>query len=183
MKLVDAEITHGDDDDESEVARPPRPEKRRVYTSLFVTTAVLVGTVVLVYAIFPPRNNEILTATIEAHREPEETELDAPTAGEVRAWAIGLFGEALPWPDDPALIPVAADRFDILRRQVALVRFRLGESEISVALMRARDVPPRVHRREDDGLAAISWRKGRYTCVAVGPAATQDRWKAAVGAP
>jgi hypothetical protein len=184
MKLVEAEITHDADDSEEEVARPPRPRRRRVYTSLLLTSAVLVGTVVLVYSVFPRRDNELLTETIEAHLSPGSATLDKPTAGEVHAWSVGIFEEDAPWPEDQRLEALAAYRLDVLRRPVALVRYKFADTEISVALTRRRDAVKLVHRRETDGVAAISWGRGlRFVMIAIGPADSQASWKEALGAP
>lgn len=62
MKLVDAEITQesegAPDNLSPPVPRPPRPARRRVYTSLLVTLTVLVGTVAVIYAVFPNRDRK-----------------------------------------------------------------------------------------------------------------------------
>jgi hypothetical protein len=184
MKLVEAEITHDEDDVDEGVARPPRPARRRVYTSLLLTSSVLIGTVVLVYSVFPPRNNEVMTSTVEAHRSPGKVALEAPTPSEVSAWAMGIFSEAAPWPEDARLQPVAAYRLEILHRPVALVRYKFPGGDISVAMMRKRDAVALTRRRQDDGLSIVSWpRSVRFTCVVVGPTESKDAWMDAVGAP
>lgn len=180
MRLVDAEVVHGDED-VPDVARPPRPEKRRVHTSLAVTFAVLVGTVATVYGLFPERHNQLLTATTAAHRDPGAFELETPTAEELAAWSLGVLGERPPFPGGGMDI-LGARRMTVLERPAVLVRYAIGGDEVTLALLRARDAPPRRHLREHGDELARSWRSGSWTVVAVGPAASADRWLAAVGA-
>lgn len=102
MKLVESD-RHGPDatDDDVETSTPPRPEHRRVSVSLVLTVSVLVGTVVAVYGIFPERHNELLTRSLELHRDPPPFQLDAPQQTELAAWSIALFSRTnrtIPWP-------------------------------------------------------------------------------------
>ena len=178
MRLVDSEIVHGDED-EPERPRPPRPEKRRVYVSLFVTISVLAGTAAAVFWQFPARDNELLTVAMSEHSEASSSpELSAPTQAEIRAWSLGVFGETAPFPEADAL---GARRLSILKRPAAIVFYRLGDFEISFTVLRARDAPPRRYRRLADGLAGFSFRRGHWTCIAVGPAAGAEKWRAALG--
>lgn len=186
MKLVDT-------DEEGPVAAqeppvrptPPRPEKRRVAVSLLFTVAVLVGTVVAVFTIFPERHNEIITSTVNAHRSPGTWDVAAPPAPALEVWARAVLGEPPPLPvASPTVIPVGARAMSILSRRAALIRYRVGPTdEVSYLVQRARDVPHRrVHRREGEQQVE-AWRKGPWTCVAVGPAASAATWAPALGVP
>lgn len=182
MKLVDSEFEHRTDDGDVERPSPPRPERRRVHVSLIVTMSVLVATVVLVYALFPKRDNELLEAALDAHLEPGSATLTRPSQAELDAWTIGLLGSAVPWPEIEAEVLDARSRV-VLRRNVAVVRYQIGQDTITLAACAARSSPPRTHRRTREGLYAVSWRRERWTFVAVGPAGTAERWAPVVGAP
>lgn len=183
MKLIETEIEHETDDEEGPPPQPapPRPEHRRVYVSLLLTFSVLVATVVAIYAVFPKRDNELVEEAIAAHRDPGASELTAPSAAELDAWTLGVLGQ-VPWPDVEGDI-LGARSLTVLQRKVALVRYRIGGDVVSLLAARARDAPPRTHRRREGELYAVSWRRGRFTLVAVGPASSARRWSAALGAP
>lgn len=186
MKFVDAEITKDGEDVPNLAASVPRPARRRVYTSLLVTLTVLFGTVGIIYSIFPNRDNEALTAAIEAHlRSNSETlALEHPSGLEIRAWSLGIFGEPAPWPEANAtLVPQSASVIKVFKRDMAIVRYELDGQKVSVAFWRAHDAPPRIHRRTEDGIYAVSWRRKRFTCFAIGPAASKDQWTARLDAP
>jgi len=180
MKLVEPEIPHGDEE-VPEIPRPPRPERRRVYVSLALTLGVLAATVAAVYTAFPKRDNELLTDALEAHRAPGRYQLTSPSPAELKAWSVGVVGGSVPWPSDLEVIGTWQIR--ILRRPAALVRFRIGGDEVTLMAMRAWDAPPRKYRRHDGDELAVSWRRGPWTLVAVGPAAGADRWKAPLHVP
>jgi hypothetical protein len=180
MKLVETDSPHGDEE-VPEVPRPPRPERRRVYVSLLVTLGVLAATVVAVYLAFPKRNNELVTAALEAHRAGGPYQMERPTPPELKAWTVGVVGGAVPWPAGPEVVGTWQIR--ILRRPAALVRFAVGGQEVTLMAMRAWDAPPRKYRRRDGDELAISWRRGPWTLVAVGPAAEEARWKASLDVP
>lgn len=183
MKLVETEFeTSADDDDDVERTVPPRPERRRVYVSLIVTLSVLVATVVLIYAIFPKRDNELLDAAIDNYLDPGETELEHPTRAELDAWTVGVLGRGVPWPEIDAPV-IDAHSFVIIRRKAAFVRYKIGGDLVSLAVTLVRSAPPRTHRRRRDGLYAVSWRRKRWTFVAVGPSDTSDHWAEVLGAP
>lgn len=187
MKFVDAEITQ-ESEGAPDIARPPRPARRRVYTSLLVTLTVLVGTVAIIYSLFPNRDNEVLSTAMEVHRAGEsgagKNALVDPTGLEIRAWSLGIFDETVPWPQvDAELVPRSASVVRLFKRPMAIVRYELAGEPVSVAFWRARDAPPRVHRRREDGLYAVSWRRKRFTCIVVGPAASKDAWSERFGAP
>lgn len=180
MKLVETDIPHGDEE-VSEVPRPPRPERRRVYVSLALTLGVLAATVVAVYLAFPARNNELVTEALEAHRTPGAYQLERPSPAELKAWTVGVVGGSVPWPADLEVIGTWQIR--ILRRPAALVRFSVEGDEVTLMAMRAWDAPPRKYRRHDGDELAVSWRRGPWTLVAIGPAARAERWKASLHVP
>jgi hypothetical protein len=180
MKLVETELPHGDEE-VAEVPRPPRPERRRVYVSLALTLGVLAATVVAVYVAFPARNNELVTEALEAHRLPGPFQLEQPTPAELKAWTVGVVGGSVPWPGD--LQVIGTWQISILRRPAALVRFSIDGDEVTLMAVRAWDAPPRKYRRHDGDELAVSWRRGPWTLVAVGPAARADRWKASLHVP
>jgi len=183
MKFVDAEITQ-ESEGAPDIPRPPRPARRRVYTSLLVTLTVLVGTVGVIYTVFPNRNNEILTWVVKAHLDASSPDLEAPSGTEIRAWSQGLFGESVPWPEvDSTLVPTSATVLSVFKRDLAIVRYQLNGQPVSMAFLRARDAPPRILHRTEDGLHVVSWRRHRFTCIAIGPEGTADAWKKRFGAP
>jgi hypothetical protein len=182
MKLVETDSPHGDEE-VPEVPRPPRPERRRVYVSLALTLGVLAATVCAVYVAFPKRDNEILHAALDAHREGGPWELERPNPSELGAWSVGAVGHRVPWPDGQGLEVVGTRRLQVLKRPAALVRYKADQDEVSVMVLRARDAPPRKYQRADGDELAISWRRGPWTFVVVGSAEHADRWKRRVDAP
>ena len=182
MKLVETDSPHGDEE-VPEVPRPPRPERRRVYVSLVVTLTVLVATVAAVYFVFPKRDNELLHAALEAHREDGPFELEHPTSSELAAWTVGAVGHKVPWPDAAGLEVIGARRLHVLRQPAALVRYRTGGDEVSVVVLRARDAPPRRYHRQDGDELAVSWRRGPWTFVVVGTVEHASAWRKAFGVP
>jgi len=185
MKLVDT-----DDDDPSAHpeppvrSTPPRPAKRQVTVSLLLTVMILGGTVIAVFTIFPERHNELITSTVAAHRTNAEWEITSPPDAEIRMWARAVLGEAPPLPEPSAsLTPVGVRSLTILARRAAFVRYRVGDSDVSYLVQRARDIPKRRVRTIDGADAIEAWRRGPWTCVVVGPAATADRWRPVLGVP
>jgi hypothetical protein len=165
-------------------ATPPRPEKRQVTVSLLLTVTILTGTVIAVFTIFPERHNELITSTVSAHRATAEWEITSPPDAALRMWARAVLGEAPPLPEPtPGLAAVGARSLNILSRRAALVRYRLGDSEVSYLVQRARDVPKRRVRTTDGADAIEAWRRGPWTVVVVGPAAAADRWRPVLGVP
>lgn len=183
MKLVETELPH-DEEADPEHARPPRPERRRVYVSLALTSSVLFATVAAVYIAFPKRDNELLTAALEVHAAGGPMQLEKPTGAELTAWTVGALGEVVPWPASSDEIEVVGTRrMKVLRKPVAIVEYRVGAAEVTFIALRAYDAPPRKYRREEDGALAVSWRHGPWTFVVVGPAAGAGEWKARLGVP
>jgi hypothetical protein len=185
MKLFETDTEGPPSREEPPVrATPPRPEKRQVMVSLLLTVTVLAGTVIAVFTIFPERHNEILTATVAAHRRPGGWELTTPDDDQLQLWARAVLGEVPPLPASaPALSTVGARALTILDRRAALVRYRIGDGEITYLVQRARDVPRRRIRTRDGDDIVEAWRRGPWTCVVVGPATSADTWRPLLGVP
>jgi hypothetical protein len=131
---------------------------------------------------FPARNNVLMTEAIRFHREPPAWELTAPSAAEVRAWALGVVGKDAPLGAlDSANKIVGVRSVEIFDRRAAIVRLVLGSDEVTYLLQRARGIGPKKSERTDGDLQAVSRRHGAITTVAVGPAATSASWIALVG--
>lgn len=174
MHLVEAEAVGPIEGDEPAVT-PPRPPHRRVSVSLIFTLSVLIGTVVTIYMVLPARHDEIVTEAVRQHRATEPAwDLEAPTAGELRAWAIGVIGKDVPLPPKDAQI-IGARRIDVLRRAAAVVRLQIGGEPVTYVVQHSRGISQRVERPEGD-LRAVAWRRGKYTAVAVGPQASASTW-------
>jgi hypothetical protein len=174
MKLVetDAEGPSGDEP----IVTPPRPEKRRVSISLLFTVSVLVATVVTIYSVFPARDNELLAAALRLQRQPPPWDLAAPSDAEVRAWAIAAVGRGAPLPSGLPLRGVAT--ISVLGRPAALLRYQVGEREVSYLIQHARSLGPRAAERVDAELRAAQWREGPWLVVSAGPA-DDPSWLAA----
>jgi hypothetical protein len=185
MKLVETDVPVAEDDLEPPAPppTPPRPEHRRVAVSLILTVGVLVGTVVAVYLLFPERHNELMTRTLEAHQDPGELELEAPTPTELSAWSTGVVDRGVPWPTGDGVEVVGAHRIDVLRRAVAIAHFRVGGTPVTIAVQRNVEAVARTHRREEEGVYLVSWRREKWTFVAAGSATDSETWRDAIGAP
>ena len=180
MKLVEPEA-EGPIEGEEPIVTPPRPPHRRVSVSFLFTLTVLVGTVVAIYVVFPARHNLLLTEAIESHQEADpKWDLVGPSAAELRAWAIGVAGKDVPLPPADAIRIVGARSVTIHDRRAAGIRFAVGPDEITYLVQHTRGVPPKHAERTDGDLHAVSWRTGKFTCVAVGPSASAASWIAAV---
>jgi hypothetical protein len=174
MKLVEAEST-GPVEGEDPVVTPPRPPHRRVSVSFLFTLTILVGTVVAIYKVFPARHNVLVTEAIERDREPPAAwDLVAPSAADLRLWALGVGGKDMPLPDASVTI-IGVRRLELADRGAALIRGRVGNDEITYLVQRARGIFPDLERDEGD-LRAVAWLKGPFACVAVGPAASARTW-------
>lgn len=176
MKLVEAEEPAKLDGVDTPIVTPPRPPKRRVSVSLLFTISVLAGTVVLIYVVFPKRDNVLMTEAIARHRSPGNWELASPSSLELRAWTRGLVGADAP--ELPVAKILGAARAEILDRPVAIARLELSNIELTVAMQHARGIGPNQHRVVGD-LEAITVRHGKYALVVVGPAASVERWSSA----
>jgi hypothetical protein len=165
-------------------ATPPRPAKRQVTVSLLLTVTILVGTVIAVFTIFPERHNELITKAIAAHRAKAEWEIASPPEAEVQRWSSAVLGDTPPLPEPaPGVAVVGARSLNILARRAALIRYRIGDSEVSYLVQRARDIPKRRVRMTDGADAIEAWRRGPWTCVVVGPAKNADLWRPVIGVP
>lgn len=164
---------------------PPRPEHRRVAVSFLLTLAVLVGTVVTVYTVFPARHNVVVTAAVDEHRRSDQTfQLTKPSGEALASWAVGVLGARLALPGPGAGVDVIGARsIEILERPAALVRYRIGTSEVTLVVQRARDVPKRRVSKQDGDDQIEAWRVEKWTFVAVGPASTAAQWRPAMGVP
>jgi hypothetical protein len=174
MKLVEAEQT-GPIEGEEAIVTPPRPAHRRVSVSLVFTICVLGGLVTTIYTMFPARHHALVTDAIARHRDATPPwDLANPTAGELRAWAIGVIGRDVPLPP-PALAVIGARRGDF--DDDAIIRVRAAGDEVTFAVARATGMLPGDGEHEDGDLHAFAWRERGYQCVVVGPAATVTRWR------
>jgi len=182
MRFVETDIQHLGDD--APVTTPPRPEHRRVYTSLVFTFSVLAATVTAVYTLFPARDNELLTVAVEQHHAPSDWELLKPSATELLAWGVGVVGTGAPFPttlQGAELLGVRATR--VFNRPMAMARYKLETGPLSYFVLRSHDAVPRSYQRKEGALHVVSWRKGKWTMVAVGPASARASWAHFLGAP
>ena len=178
MKLVESDIPDS-------VVPPhlpaPRAPKRRVAVSLALTISLLAAMVATVYVVFPRRDNEVLAIAIRRHQSAGDYDLTKPSAGEVRAWTLGVLRTKVPWPALDTVEPLGVRTLQIFRRPAAEVRVVAGGQEVSLFALRARDAPPRKLRKVVDEQVAISWRHKKWTLVAVGPSESEDVWRAVLG--
>lgn len=200
MKLVETDEDDPSAHPEPPVrATPPRPEKRQVMVSLVLTVTVLAGTVIAVFTVFPERHNQLVASTLAEHRRPGPWDLPRPDAAALEVWMRAVLGEGPPVPAAaPALVPIGARAVTILSRRAALVRYAVGGDgdggggdgggagggdEVTYLVQRARDIPHRRVRERDRDDSVEGWRRGPWTCVAVGPARSADRWRPLLGVP
>jgi hypothetical protein len=176
MKLVEAE-SEGPVEGDDALITPPRPPHRRVSVSLVFTLSVLIGLVVTIYAVFPARHNVFATRAIELHREPPAWDLDAPSPEALEAWAIGAVGKGAPVPKLPA---IGAIRTDVLERHAAAIRYRVGGDEVTYVVGHAGRISPEHSELHDGELRAVTWPRGAFVSVAVGPDASAATWIAAI---
>src|SRR6188768_227806 len=142
MKLVEPEA-EGPIEGEEPIVTPPRPPHRRVSVSFLFTLTVLVGTVVAIYVVFQARHNVLLTEAVDLHQEVDpKWDLVAPTAPELRAWAIGVAGKDIPLPPESAKI-LAARQTTILGRHTAIIRVAIGADEVTYVVQRAKGMAPK----------------------------------------
>jgi hypothetical protein len=151
-----------------------------VSVSLLFTLTVLVGTVVAIYVSFPARNAVLLTEGVHYHTEPPPSwDLVNPSAPELRAWAIGVLGKDPPLPRTTARV-VGAHEIRVLDRRAAIVRLAVGADEVTYLVQQTPVISPDHTEQTKDGLRAIAWRRGQFTCVAVGPDAQLASWSSAL---
>ncbi len=177
MNLVEAEDT-GPVEGDAPLVTPPRPPHRRVSVSLLFTLTVLTGTVVAIYLAFPARHNVLMGEAITQHRDTASSwDLEAPTAPELRAWAIGLLGKDPPLPRGDAKI-LGARRIEIFDRGAAVIGVEVNGERVTYFVQRPRGIAPGTADRRDGDIHGLAWRKGPYICIAVGPDATLTTWRA-----
>jgi hypothetical protein len=173
--LVEAEET-GPIEGEDAIVTPPRPPHRRVSVSLVFTLTVLVGTVVAIYAAFPARHHVLVSEAIDYHHNPPQAwDLAAPTAVELRAWALGVGGKEMPLPQPSATI-LGAAKLQLFDRGAALIRVHAGNDDVTYLVQRAHGILPDDYQTTEGDLRAVAWNKGPFACVAVGPDATAKVW-------
>ncbi len=177
MSLVEAEAT-GPVEGDDPIVTPPPPRHRRVSVSLVFTLSVLIGTVVAIYMVFPARHNVLAQVALDHHREPPAWDLTAPNPAELRAFLTGAVGKDAPLPNAPA---IGAARIEVLDRHAALIRFKIGDSEVSYVVGRAARISPEHAESHDGDARIVEWPTGAFVCAAVGPDATAATWLPAVG--
>lgn len=183
MKLVDTDADRPDDESEIEPhPNPPRPEKRSAHASLILTAVILVGTVVMVYTVFPKLETDPIGTAIRGHRAAEPTwQLIAPEPAQLEAWALGQLGADAPLPEGVDVL--GARPIELRKRRAALIRYKVGADEVSMLVERGADVAARRGTRAAGDEVADAWRDGPWTIVVVGPAATAAAWRPALGVP
>ena len=178
MHLVEPEEVGPIEGDDALVT-PPRPPHRRVSVSLLFTLSVLIGTVVTIYLVLPARHNVLVTEAFERHRDTDVVwDLETPKPAELRAWAIGVAGKDVPLPPATATI-LGARRVPVLKRDAALIQLQIGGDQVTYVVQNARGIARQREEQSDGDLRAVAWRKGKYTCVVVGPQASEQAWRAA----
>jgi hypothetical protein len=179
MNLVEAESTGPIEGDDALVL-PPRPPHRRVSVSLLFTLTVLVGTVVAIYLTFPTRNTVLMVEAMQRHRADEPGwDLINPTAAELRAWAIGVLGKDPPLPSQTI---TGARDVEVLGHRAAMVRLDVEGETLTYLVQYSRVIAPEQSDRTDGDLHAIAFRRGLFTCAAVGPKASSTAWVRALRA-
>jgi hypothetical protein len=129
--------------------------------------------------VFPARHNVLLTEAIAQHGHEQAWDLTSPTLPELRAWSIGVVGKDAPLPE---LAPIGARDVEILDRRAALMRVSVGGEEVTYLVQHARALGPARAERVEGDLLAIAWRRGKFSCVVVGPKTSSDKWLAPFGA-
>jgi hypothetical protein len=179
MNLVEAEST-GPVEGDDPIVTPPRPRHRRVSVSLVLTLSVLIGLVVAIYQVFPARHNQLAMQALGDHRAPPAWDLTAPAPPVLRAFLIGAAGKDAPLPNAPA---IGATRIDVLDRHAALIRFKIGNDEVSYVVGHAARIAPEHTEDRDGDLRVVAWERGPFVFAAVGPEASAATWLPIVGAP
>lgn len=186
MKLVETDADRPEDEVEPQpISTPPVPEKRRAYASLSFTAIVLVGIVVTIYTVFPPRRDEATRRAVAMHREPGAGwQLSSPTRDELEAYTTGVLGAPAPLPpDQDDLTATGVRRVSVRHHDAAFIRFHVAEGDVSYLVQWSKDAPEQRVSRRDGDLQIESWRVGPWTCIAVGPAASAERWRPKLGVP
>ncbi len=176
--LVEAEQTGPIEGDGPLVTAPPPPH-RRVSVSLVLTLSVLIGLVVAIYQVFPAHHNALANAALARHRVAPAWDLPAPTASELHGLLVGAVGKDAPLPAPRA---IGASRIEVLDQHAALIRFRIGNDDVSYVVGDANRIAREPGEQRDGGLRIVEWEQGGYVFAAVGPDATASTWLPVVGA-
>ena len=174
MKLVEAESTGPVEGDDA-IVTPPRPPHRRVSVSLLFTLSVLIGTVV---AIYHGVSGAPQRARDRGDRAPSRAaaawDLAAPTAG--ASCARGRSASSARTSPLPAASAIGARRakLEVLDRHAALIRFTIGNDEVTLPrAAHAAGSRPSTPSDRDGDLRAVAWaarpvrvRRGRPRCDA-----------------
>jgi hypothetical protein len=180
MNLVEAESTGPIKDADEPIVTPPRAPHRRVSVSLLFTLTVLTGTVIAIYLTFPTRNTVLMAEALTRHRADEPGwDLINPTSAELRAWAIGVIGRDPPLPQHTV---TGARDVEVLGHRAAMIRYDVDGDTLTYLVQYTRVIAPEQSDRTDGDLHAIAFRRGLFTCVAVGPKASATSWVAKLGA-
>jgi hypothetical protein len=180
MNLVEAEETGPIEGDDALVT-PPRPPHRRVSISLLFTLTVLTATVVAIYVTFPARDNALMAEALARHHdEAPAWDLARPSSAELHAWAIAVVGKDPPIPANARI--VGARETEVLGRRTAVVGLDVGGEPITYLVQYTRVISPEHSAKTDGDLRAVAWRRGPFTCVAVGHEASAGTWTSALGA-
>jgi hypothetical protein len=175
MNLVEAESTGPIKDADEPIVTPPRAPHRRVSVSLLFTFAVLTGTVIAIYLAIPTRNTVLMAEALQRHRADEPGwDLINPSAPELRAWAIGVIGRDPPLPHS-ATVTGARD-VEVLGHRAAMIRLVVDGDTLTYLVQYSRVIAPAESDRSDGDLHAVAFRRGQFTCAAVGPKATSSSW-------
>lgn len=187
--------TQTDADDPAPAARlpsVPNLPRRQVYTSLSLTICLLLGTVGLVYWLFPERDHVFETRAFAAHTTPGPWELVEPSLGALHAWAHSIFDDGMPqmaqrFEDAPlptqGASVLGARMETLLGRPTAIVRYRLDDAETTLLFQRARGVGPGPYHETIDGTHIETWRHGGWTMTVVGTEASVRRLRALLATP
>ena len=182
MKLVEAEA-EGPVEGEEAVVTAPRPPHRRVSVSLLFTLTVLTGTVVAIYMVFPARDRALLAEAVQRYRDPTPPwDLPAPSPDATRAWVMGVAGKDAPLPalDAPGVSVIGVRQIQVLDRRTAILRLAIAGEQVSYMVQHARGIAPARTDRAEGDLRAVAWSHGAYSCAAIGPSASAERWLAVV---
>jgi hypothetical protein len=183
MHLVEAESTGPIEGDDALVTAPQLPH-RRVSISLVFTLTILVTTVVAIYLSFPPRNTVLMTVALERHRDSSPAySITNPNPSELRAWAIGVVGKEPPLPPTSSKIAVLGGReVEVLGRRAAVIDLSVEGEPVTYLVQYTRVISPHHSDTVESDLRAVAWRRGVFTCVAVGRDEVAKSWAAALDA-
>ncbi|HUS28025.1 MAG TPA: hypothetical protein VMZ53_05935 [Kofleriaceae bacterium] len=143
--------------------------------SFLFTMSILIGTVVAIYMLLPARDGLLITEAISKHRDSGPWEIENPSNETLRGWAIAVVGKEAPLPPAGSHV-IGARQLTILKRRAALIRLQLGDDQVTYLVQHARGIMPDHSSRTDGELRAEQRKRGKFTIVGVGPAATDKTW-------